>query len=214
MQHFWYNPIGNQEDALISPNIVTNGASNLFLKFDRAYEDINSTPKQDTLLVHLSIDCGETWPFEVYRNWGANLATIDTINLSFTPTLSHHWVTDSIDLSGFAANPSVMVKFTTINRKGQNLYIDNVRIYETQDPVDLTENTVGEITIYPNPSDGVFNLMFQDDQVRSIEIYELSGKLVRTKQTSGSRVRLDLSDCSPGYYMIKIGDHTCSIILK
>jgi hypothetical protein len=107
-----------------------------------------------------------------------------------------------------------MVKFTTINRKGQNLYIDNVRIYETQDPVDLAENTVGEITIYPNPSDGVFNLMFQNDQVRSIEIYEISGKLVRTKQTSGSRARLDLSNCSPGYYMIKIGDHTCSIILK
>jgi len=214
MQHFWYNPIGNQEDDLISPNILTNSASNLFLKFDHAYEDINSTPKQDTLLVYLSTDCGETWPFEIYRNWGANLATIDTINLSFTPTHSHHWVTDSIDLSGFATNPSVMVKFTTINRKGQNLYIDNVRIYETQDPVDLAENTVGEITIYPNPSDGVFNLMFQNDQVRLIEIYELSGKLVRTKQTSGSRARLDLSDCSPGYYMIKIGDHACSIILK
>ena len=214
MQHFWYNPIGNQEDDLISPNIVTNSASNLFLKFDRSYEDINSTPKQDTLLVHLSTDCGETWPFEVYRNWGANLATIDTINLSFSPTHSHHWVTDSIDISLFAANPSVMVKFTTINRKGQNLYIDNVRIYETQDPLDLAENTVDEITIYPNPSDGVFNLMFRNDQIRMIEIYEISGKLLRTKQTSGARAHLDLSDCSPGYYMIKIGNHTCSIILK
>lgn len=214
LQHFWYNPIVNQEDELISPNIATSGASQLYLKFDRAYENLNSSSRQDTLLIYLSTDCGETWPFEIYKNWGANLATIDTVNISFTPSQSHHWQTDSINISSHASNATIMVKFMTKNRRGQNLYIDNVRIFESQDPVQIHSIENKEFTIYPNPTNNVCTIVFNQDRDRTIELYNLNGKLLSSLPITGGKAILDLSQHPAGYYVVKIGDNFSPVIKR
>lgn len=214
MQHFWYNPIGNQVDELLSPNLSTGVGSNLFLKFDRAYEDINSTPKQDTLAIYLSTDCGQTWPHKVFEKWGSNLATIDTVNLSFTPTASHHWQTDSIDISGFASSPTVMIKFQAINRKGQNLYIDNVRVYDSQDPVSLATTDINGWVVYPNPSNGTFYVEFPNQKERRIEVFDMGGKLVKSKVVFNRKEHIDLSGHSSGQYIIRYNNNRTAIFLK
>ena len=214
MQHFWYNPIGNQVDELLSPNLSTGTGSNLFLKFDRAYEDINSTPKQDTLAIYLSTDCGQTWPHKVFEKWGSNLATIDTVNLSFTPTASHHWQTDSIDISGFASSPTVMIKFQAINRKGQNLYIDNVRVYDSQDPVSLATTDINGWVVYPNPSNGTFYVEFPNQKERRIEVFDMGGKLVKSKVVFNRKEHIDLSGQRSGQYIVRYNNNRTAIFLK
>ena len=212
IQHFWYNPIVDQEDELISPNIATTGATQLHLKFDRAYENLNSSSRQDTLVIYLSTDCGETWPIEIYKKWGANLASIDTVNIAFTPSQSHHWQTDSIDISAFNTSTNIMVKFMSKNRKGQNLYIDNIRIFESQDPVLINSTEKNVFSIYPNPTDDICTIILHEPNVEELQLFNLSGKLLGVLPIK-DRAVLDLSAYSSGVYIIQAG-HQFKPIIK
>ncbi|MBT4774150.1 MAG: S8 family serine peptidase [Crocinitomicaceae bacterium] len=213
IQHFWYNPIVDQEDELISPNIATAGASQLHLKFDRAYENLNSSSRQDTLVIYLSTDCGETWPIEIYKKWGVNLASIDTVNIAFTPSQSHHWETDSIDITAYNSSTTIMVKFMSKNRKGQNLYLDNIRIFESQDPVLINDSEKNVFSIYPNPTDNICTIILHDLNVAELKLFNLNGKLLDVFPIK-NRATLDLSIYPSGLYVIKAGREFKSIIKR
>ncbi|MFT7611854.1 MAG: hypothetical protein ACI9J3_000801 [Parvicellaceae bacterium] len=214
VQLFWYNPIVNQEDALISPNVSTAGASNLYLKFDHAFEDINSASRQDTLSAYISTDCGATWSNPVYKKWGSDLATVDTINVSFIPSLSEHWVTDSVNISTFVSNPTVMVKFVTKNRKGQNLYLDNVRIYDVLDPVGSVELKNEAFSIFPNPSSGNVTIKRETTENAQVKIYSATGVLVRSLSVKGKLTHFSIEDLSNGLYIIDLAGKQKSVVLN
>lgn len=214
IQSFWYVPIVNQEDELISPNISTAGLSNLYLKFDRAYEDRNSASRQDTLIISLSTDCGQTWSTEIYKNWGSNMATIDTINIAFTPDQPHHWETDSIDLSSHLASANIMIRFLSKNRNGQNLYIDNVRFYETQDPIGIVDLIETDFSIYPNPSTGLVSVARTTADNAIVKFYNAEGKVVEQTTITGSYHQYNLKNWSKGIYILELDGIRKRFILK
>jgi len=214
VQLFWYNPIINQEDALISPNVSTAGATNLYLKFDHAFEDINSASRQDTLIAYISTDCGSSWGSPVYKKWGSDLATVDTINVSFTPSLSSHWITDSVDISSYVGNPTVMVKFVTKNRKGQNLYLDNVRIYDVSDPSASSDYNPDEFTIFPNPSSGSITITRASSENTQVNIYSSNGVLVQSEAMQGKMSHFSLENLANGLYIIDVGGKQKSVVLN
>ena len=64
---------------------------------------------------------------------------------------------------------------------------------------DFENNTA--ITIYPNPSTGVFNIVSQ--QVVAVEIYDLLGKLVYNQQLVSGTNNVDISNLNTGVYLLK-----------
>jgi len=59
------------------------------------------------------------------------------------------------------------------------------------------------INIYPNPSNGVFNInLANTDNI--IEIYNIKGQLILSQETNDSNTTIDLSSQSKGVYILKL----------
>ncbi len=68
------------------------------------------------------------------------------------------------------------------------------------------EETISSIVVYPNPSTGWFEISFEDknNDVKTIEVYNLEGKLLALKKSNEQTLVVDLSDLFSGIYVVKI----------
>ena len=63
-------------------------------------------------------------------------------------------------------------------------------------------------SIYPNPSNGLFNI--SDSNIESIEVYNITGKLVMQQQVNADNATIDLTNYAKGIYTLKT--YTNSIV--
>ena len=59
-----------------------------------------------------------------------------------------------------------------------------------------------EIKIYPNPSNGIFNILAQENI--SIELYDVVGKLIMNQKLSIGTNSFDISNFNTGVYLLKV----------
>lgn len=85
------------------------------------------------------------------------------------------------------------------------VYIDN--IYGSVDNTSMLENEKKEIKIYPNPSNGVFNFSPQENDIKQLIVFDLTGKEVMRKSINANNNQIDLTQkISNGSYFIKFVD--------
>jgi hypothetical protein len=73
------------------------------------------------------------------------------------------------------------------------------------------------IAIYPNPSEGIFNIAMGTINPKTILVYDIIGKIVYSKsefETNQSNVAFDISDVSAGVYFVKIISENKSVTRK
>lgn len=123
----------NHRDLLLSPAITATNADSVIVSFDRAYK-LYSTQAiyHDTLELVVSTDCGTTFQ-SVWKRGGPGLATVTgTVTSAYTPAAAD-WANLRLDLKPIIGNAaSFLVGFRTINRFGQNLYLDNIDIFTVE----------------------------------------------------------------------------------
>jgi PKD repeat protein len=128
MDNFAYNaPL--QEDYLITPGIDLTGTTVPALVFDVAYTQYSAS-YSDGLRVDVSNSCGSSWMPTGYNKSGTVLATTGNLTTSFTPQSSGVWRSDTIYLDTALAGPSIKFRFAGLNGYGNNLYIDNVQVFD------------------------------------------------------------------------------------
>jgi hypothetical protein len=77
---------------------------------------------------------------------------------------------------------------------------------------DTADDSDNGFAIYPNPSDGNFNVTFTLEKAGNIafKLYDLTGRLVfkdsRTLQKGRNTVRLSVKNAVPGIYILKVAD--------
>ena len=168
---------------------------------------------QDTLKVFVSGDCGQTFSDKVYEKAGDDLETLDTLSIDFVPAYHSHWRRDSIDLSSFNGH-IIMIQFETTNRQGNNVYIDNISIYNGSEPVDVVEYNLNNFSIYPNPSQSTLSLDASklSPGIYSIEILNSLGQTIFQFKTNTTINTIDVSKWPKGVYIISIkNDFDCKI---
>ena len=115
----------------------------------------------DTLKLFISNNCGLSYDYLVYEKYGYDLSTFDTSSFDFVPEYFTHWRNDTVNLSGFS-NEDVLVKFETTNRAGNNLYLDNIKIFEGLNaPLSISKTDLLEFELYPNPTGSNINILFK-----------------------------------------------------
>jgi subtilisin family serine protease/PKD repeat protein len=149
MNLFSYNAPG-ERDAMISPKVSLIGYASAEMTFDHAYRRYNPSTN-DTLIVYVSADCGQTWnrEFAAAENGSGSLATISTSVAQFTPNSPQQWCFGGgsgadcfvIDLNAYLGQ-EILVKFETYKaeNEGNNIYIDNINITGEIDPNFITAN--------------------------------------------------------------------------
>ena len=70
------------------------------------------------------------------------------------------------------------------------------------EPMDVEENASANVKVYPNPSDGIFNIEGQN--IRKVEVFNAFGQPVFSEETGIGFMKLDLTNRAAGVYLIRI----------
>jgi hypothetical protein len=198
------------KDAFIMEPVDLSTATTPSLKFDVAHR-IYSTAYTERLEVYVSTDCGATWT-SVYNKSGSTLASVaGALTSAFTPT-ANQWRTDCIDMTPFAGNNKVFIKFVGTNDYGNNIYVDNINVSNSTCATGITEeNSVNGLNIFPNPATDFVNVGFDlsSSENVTINVYNMVGEKVSTRAlgnlSAGTQhVEIGTSDLSNGMYLVEL----------
>jgi S-formylglutathione hydrolase FrmB len=67
-----------------------------------------------------------------------------------------------------------------------------------------THKTINKLTIHPNPSNDIINIEIENPNNATIEIYNVTGKLVFSKEIDSKVEKIDVSGLSAGIYIVKV----------
>lgn len=122
-----------ERDAFITSAINLSTAQEPYLTFHHSY---SSPYFGDSLNIYASIDSGKTFPIKVYA---IKLGEIPTsyliVNKAFVPSLTMQWCVlnstkcQNISLKLLAGKRNVVLKFETYYEGGNNLYLDDIKVF-------------------------------------------------------------------------------------
>ena len=125
---FSYNETG-QEDYLYLPPLDLQNLPNPGLKFDLAHAQYNSSYTEG-LRVEVFTDCDpQGTPVVVWEKTDPELATVPTTTSNFKPDNANDWKTQYVDLQQFEGQ-SIFVRFASVNDYGNNIFLDNISLFE------------------------------------------------------------------------------------
>jgi hypothetical protein len=214
VENFVYNNVG-AEDGLTTFETSLASATSALLTFDVSYARYDAT-YTDTLRVDISTDCGTTWIPSGYQKDGTNLATVGDNTNSWVPTLATDWRNDTINLSTWLGS-NILVKFVNINGYGNNLYVDNINIDATVG-IDQPDQ-LGDVNVYPNPSQGLFNLELNGVDAKQVAyiLTDLEGRTLMVQRiNAGTNYRgiIDLRQMPQGIYLLRLTSEKGSRTVK
>lgn len=77
----------------------------------------------------------------------------------------------------------------------------------------LNDLDLASLKYYPNPTDSELTISYKE-AIKSIEVYDLAGKQVKSQQFDSDEVRINVSTLAAGTYMVKVHTDTGSQFIK
>ena len=179
---FWdaaYGAVNN----LYAPTIDLTGITNPKMKFSYAdaqydFGSGNGGLSQDSLYILASTDCGNTWT-TVFANGGTPFATVAAVANAYSPVAAD-WRNDTVDLSAVANNANVIIQFNAVSGNGNNLFLDNINIYNAAPLAIKPISNISALSIFPYPTSNLLNVNVQLAQSTevSFEVTNTLGQVV------------------------------------
>ncbi|MCD6019148.1 MAG: hypothetical protein K0S53_2269 [Bacteroidetes bacterium] len=116
---------GTRDELKTTVNL--SGFSSAKMTFYRAYGQTFTTPNIDSLEIRISTNCGSS-STQAYYKGGSQIATGNGNGTTiFVPTAAQ-WAKDSIDLTPYVGQSSVIVSLINRSNYGDGLYIDKINL--------------------------------------------------------------------------------------
>lgn len=204
MNFVGYYASEKQYDDLITPILaVPAGTSELNLRFDYAIRRRNGYI--DSLRISVSRDCGQTWDDPIFHEASNQMYTADTNWTLFRPLRAEHWRTQRIPLNQYTDADGIRIRFQAVNGSGSALYLDNISIYTTHDPVGIQPIPQAEWNIYPNPASEIATIRYDSRISPNSEwfISDINGRILK-KGMLQPRVDIELESLPASLYLVQI----------
>ncbi len=189
------------------PIIGLPDQENIFFNFTYAYKKRVEFIFKDSVIVELSTDCGDTFPYELWRNGGEAMATVEgnAFEELFVPQTDQDFDTISLSLSEFR-NQDVIIRFSSKNDRGSAMYLDFVEINENQISIHNNDIADDKVKVYPNPALDYFVIEVSDlDLCNSVvEMYNSSGQKVIEEVLTSKNNIISVESLKPGIYIVRI----------
>lgn len=215
-----FGQVGTNIDELISGPLdlsdITSSAD-VTLSFRFSYRK-RVTTNIEKLYVLMTGNCGETW--EVKKSLQGSALSSLVSATSWIPSSPSDWTTVHVtNITSTYWNENYRFKFKFESDGGNNLYLDNINIYNGGPSEELVGSPFAEVNkldlnlslmLYPNPADNELNISYSvlENCVTQINIVDLLGKSVQHKtiqSASGNNlVVLGTENLAPGIYNAQI----------
>ena len=211
-------------ETLLSPTYDLSDVTedeNAFVTFKYAHVQRTGS-SDDRLRVFISKDCGDTWSLRETLDID-ELPTVEGTQSSyFIPSGEDDWNEVVIDnVSSVFQNESFRIRFDFRSFRGNNLYIDDINIF---DPATLgLENVdfVEKFRIFPNPSNGIANLDYTlaNSGRVAIDILDMSGRVIHQEvnayQPSGRQIiQIETQTFQSGVYLVRLQSEDGQQVVK
>ena len=134
-----------------------------------------------------SIIAQETLIDEAHFDFYHDIPTTDTMNIS--ALLIN-------EVAGVACFVEDVLFWDTNNR--WEFLNGNVPILGANDFIETT------VSLYPNPSNELINISFDEDQLSKLELYDITGKLLFKKELNTNTYALNIANYPSGTYLVKV----------
>jgi hypothetical protein len=194
----WFTTLTAADRWLITPPITVPANSTVSLEFFARSHDVS--PYDDGFKVKIS--------------------TTNTAKASFTNILSVAHAVNSpiadlttpytVDLSAYAGQ-TVYLAWVNDYTNGNLLSIDDIDVTATP-LMSVTDVNKKNLTLYPNPTSDYFTINNANDVI-SVKIYDISGKVVKSKLEAVDN-KFDISSLEKGAYTVSIESKTGTVSKK
>lgn len=205
-----YLPRGNQKDGLLTPILTMPQSGPIWLTYNYAYQ-MKTAFFNDSLKIWASTNCGQSWDYLLATYGPEELNTFDTLQNFFVPTRPDMWQSDTVSLSQLAGLGSAMLKFETTNRAGNNLFLDNISIFDQRGPSTIeSENSKPNTNVqaFPNPTKNTINVASENiSGTGSITIMNVLGEDILKENitfTGQNQFSFSVLDFTSGMYLIQL----------
>ena len=183
----YFQPVDRADRWLISPEITLGNDGNVLKWFAKSQDP--SFPDSYKVLIA--------------PNGGNQISDFtDTIAL-----VSNELPQGSTRMFSLPNYADLTVRFAFVNTtfNGFVLYLDEIHVFENDVlNVDDFKNESMSVKIYPNPSDGLVNVL-SSELLSSVAVYDVSGKLIfQDKQINSMSMNMNLSGVNKGIYFAHI----------
>jgi hypothetical protein len=154
----------------------------------------------DTLQILASTDCGLSWS-AIYEINTGTFFTSTVSPFTFVP-IATEWAWQSVNISQFQGQ-TLLIKFRSKPGGYGEMYLDNINVTTN---IGIGENTNPSIKIFPNPSNGNFQLIGNFPDKTELHIFNLLGEEVNmpieiSKGNGSISVQINLTE---GIYVCRI----------
>lgn len=122
----------DDQDLLVSPSLVLQNVDSVFISFAHAHKPYSASPNfTDTLMLVASLDCGNSFTEVLWKKGGQALASTagTSGDINWVPR-QDEWKLNNISIPASVFRNAETASFTwiTINKFGQNIYVDDINI--------------------------------------------------------------------------------------
>ncbi len=135
-----------------------------------------------------------------YSSWGVTVINLSILGVGPNTSIKLRWEFGSDGCNGITG-----------------WYLDDMVIYNCSEALGINEVDFlnKNISVFPNPSSGVFNIKLKSISNLKFDIYDITGKVVMSKlNVLENNFKLDLSNYAKGIYFMKIQTDLGSITKK
>lgn len=71
-----------------------------------------------------------------------------------------------------------------------------------------------DITVFPNPAKNLLNVVSESQQIKSVEIIDLNGRIIKTKKINSNNISIEIESIESGVYILKVNNEAGNISKK
>jgi hypothetical protein len=104
------------------------------------------------------------------------------------------------------ADGNKIYNYYNFSEKVKKVFMNEVgRLTGTFDPEGISDKRVkSNLSVYPNPATDQLNI--EMDNLKSVEIMDIAGRLIRSNTSNNKMISLDVSNLNRGIYLVKVKD--------
>ena len=198
------------ENWLVSPILDFQELEEASMTFELSYG--NRTGRNDKLKILASTNCGRSYDLELYNKRGSELA-IEQSESVWLPESESDWKREFVNLNDLVGENDIRVAFVVTNQNGNNLYLDDIEFYTSDDenPVEISEG----MRSFPNPVDDFVEVKFNFNIKEEIllRVVSLQGEVIAEKSFPNTLNQIykieNIKSTNNGMYIVQaIGTYT------